>query len=74
MEGRKQVSADDGGRIEWVLRPSGDAPRIRPQRVSSGVGEDFETRRASLIAATVEVLAEGSDRRLGESRPVPTAA
>lgn len=74
MEGREQVSIDGGTRVEWVPGPSGDAQRIGSQRVSSGIGEDFETLRAGLIAATVEVLAEGSDRRLGESRPAPTAA
>ncbi len=68
MKGREELTLDGKTRITWVLRPSYDAPRTRPQRVTAGVGERREALRAKLIAAAVEVFANASNPRLSQTR------
>ncbi len=68
MRGREELTMDGKTRITWVLRPSHDAGRTRPQRATTGTGEQAETLRAKLIAATAELAAEGSNPRLGKTR------
>ncbi len=73
MKGREELTMDGKTRITWVLRPSHDAPRTRSQRVTAGIGEPREALRAKLIAATVELAADGSNPRLGRSRDASAA-
>jgi hypothetical protein len=40
-------------------------------RPSNRTSQDMKALREKLIAATVEVIAEGGDPRLGESRALP---
>ena len=68
MRGREEVTMDGKTRITWVLRPSHDVRRTRLQRATTGTGERVESLRAKLIAATVELAAEGSNPRLGKTR------
>jgi len=72
MRGREELTMDGKPRITWVLGPSQDAPRTRPQRVTAGVGCRRDAVRAKLIAATVEVFASGSHPRLDRTRDAPT--
>lgn len=68
MEGREELTMDGKTRITWVLGPSRDVPRTRPQRVTTGISERPEILRAKLIAATVELAAEASNPRLDRTR------
>ena len=74
MRGREEVTMDGKPRITWVLGPSQDAPRTRPQRVTAGLGGRREALRAKLIAAAVELAADGSHPRLDTTRHVRIAA
>ena len=71
MRGREGLTMDGDTRITWVLRPSQDAPRTRPQPVTVGISERREVLRAKLIAATVELAAEASHPRLDRTRHAP---
>ncbi len=73
MRGREELTMDGKTRITWVLRPSQNTQRTRPQRVTTGVNERREALRAKLIAATVEVFADGSNPRLWQTRDASTA-
>ncbi len=73
MRGREEVTMDGKPRITWVLGPSQDAPRTRPQRLTTGIGARRETLRAKLIAATVEVATDASHPRLDTTRHVRIA-
>ena len=53
---------------------SQDAHRSRPRRGAGVSGEQAGTLRARLIAATVELLAEGSDPRLDKTGYTPVVA
>ncbi len=68
MRGREELTMDGKTRITWVLRPSQNTQRTRPQRLATGIGERREALRAKLIAATVEVFADASSPRLRQSR------
>lgn len=74
MKGSDGVTMDGRTRITWVLRASQEALHTGPQRLIAGVGERRATLRARLIAAVVELAAEGSHPRLCRTRYVPTAA
>jgi len=68
MRGREELTMDGKTRITWVLRPSPNTQRTRPQRVTAGIGERREALRAKLIAATVELAAESSSPSLRRTR------
>jgi hypothetical protein len=68
MKGREALTMDGKTRVTWVLRPSQNTRRTRPQRVPGGIPEHTDALRAKLIAATVEVATEVSNPRLGQSR------
>ncbi len=70
MRGREELTMDGKTRVTWVLRPSQNTQRTRPQRVTTGVGERRDALRAKLIAATVELAANGSNPRLPRTRYV----
>ncbi len=70
MKGREVLTMDGGTQIKWVLEPSHNAHRTRSSCVATGICESTETLRAKLIAATIELAAEGSHPRLIESRHV----
>ncbi len=72
MRGREEVTMDGKPRITWVLRPSHDAPPPRPQRVTAGIGRRRDVLRAKLIAAAVELFADGGHPRLSRTLPAPT--
>ncbi len=74
MRGREELTMDGNTRITWVLRPSREAPRNRPQPATTGIGERREALRAKLLAATVEVAANASNPRLTQSRGMRIAA
>ncbi len=74
MEGREAVTMEGKTRIRWDLGFSNDTQRAGVERVAAGAGDQTEALRARLIAATVEVLAEGNVPRLVETRDIPTAA
>ena len=73
MRGREELTMDGKTRITWVLRPSHEALPTRPQRVTAGISDRHEALRAKLIAATVELAANGSNPRLRQSRDPRTA-
>ncbi len=73
MRGREELTMDGKTRITWVLGPSREALPTRPRRVTAGISDRRETLRAKLIAATVELAAEGSHPRLIESRDASIA-
>jgi len=73
MKGSEELTMDGRTRITWVLRPSHDALRARPQRVTAGISGRREALRPRLIAAAVELAAEGSHPRLMKSRNARTA-
>ena len=73
MRGCEVLTTDDRTRITWVLGPSRDARKAPVRRVGVGIGERAEALRAKLIAATIELAAEGSSPRLRQSRHAPTA-
>ncbi len=64
MEGSSVGIMDGQTQIRWTLGSSHDTQRSRPRRATTGASEQTETLRAKLIAATVEVLAQGSNPRL----------
>jgi hypothetical protein len=77
MEGSEQDTMDGESKIERAVAvgPLHDAQRLRPCYDTTGAGDATEALRSSLIAATVEVLAEGvSNPRLVETRAMRTAA
>jgi len=74
MEGREAVTMEGKTRIKWDLGSSNDAQRTRVERVTAGASDQTEALRVRLIAATVEVLAEGSHPRLGQTRDMRAAA
>jgi len=74
MKGREELTMDGKTRITWVLRASHDAPRTRPQRVTTGINERREALPTKLIAATVELAADASNPRLNKMRHVRIAA
>jgi hypothetical protein len=64
MKGREAVAMHRKTRVTWVLKPSLQTARSRPQRVIADPPEPKEALRARLLAATVELAAEGSNPRL----------
>ncbi len=68
MEGREEITMDGRTRITWVIGPSRNARRTRPQRVTASVNERAEALRDKLIAATVELASVGSHPRLVGTR------
>ena len=73
MRGCEVLTADDRTQVTWVVGPSPDALKAPVHRVGAGIGERADTLRARLIAATVELAAEGSNPRLQQSRHAPIA-
>lgn len=74
MKGQGEVVMDDKTKVRWVLTPSDDARRRRPQPATTGRGERDGSLRPSLVAAAVEFASEGSDHRLSgtlHARPAP---
>ncbi len=67
MEGSRAGIMDGKTQIRWTLGSSHDTQRSRPRRATTGASEQTESLRAKLIAATVEVLAHGSNPRLAET-------
>ncbi len=74
MEGSGVGTRDGTTQITWTVGSSQNTWRSGLRRVAAGAGERTETLRAELIAATVEVLAEGSNPRLSRTRYMRTAA
>ena len=68
MKGREVLTMDDRTQVNWVLGPSRNAHRTRSKCATTGVGDTAEALRAKLIAAAIEVVAEGSNPRLNETR------
>ena len=73
VKGREVLTMDDRTPIKWVLGPSHNAHRTRSKCVTTGINEPAENLRAKLLAATIELAAEGSHLRLIESRHVDIA-
>jgi hypothetical protein len=71
VEGSEQATMDGKTAIERAL---GSPHNARPRWTPANTDEPTETLRARLIAATVEVLAQGSDPRLGRTAHAPVAA
>jgi hypothetical protein len=74
MEGSGVGTMDGATEIRWTLGCSRDTQSRRLRRVAAGSGEQAEALRARLIAATVEVLADGSSPRLDRTRDARAAA
>jgi len=80
MEGSEQGTMDGETQIERAVAVGTfrDAQRLCPRYDGADASEQTEALRAKLIAATVEVLAEGasnpSDPRLVETRVMRIAA
>jgi hypothetical protein len=74
MEGNGVGTMDGETQIRWTVGCSHDTQSRRPRRVAAGSSVQAETLRARLIAATVEVLAEGSHPRLDTTGYTRTAA
>jgi len=74
MEGREEVTMEGQTRIKRGFRPSLEARRTRPQRVSAGASHQTGVLRARLIAASVELVANGSDPRLIKTRDIRETA
>jgi hypothetical protein len=74
MEGSEAGTMDGKTPIKRAFGPSDDKRRSRRRRVASNAGEQTETLRARLIAATVEVLAQGSHPRLDRTAYTRTVA
>jgi len=80
MEGSEEHTMDGESKIERAVAvgPSHDAQRLRPRCERTGAGDATEELRSRLIAATVEVLAQGasdpSNPRLIETRAMRTPA
>ena len=68
MRGCEALTTDDRTRITWVIAPSRDARKAPVHRVDVGVDGEAEALRARLIAATVELAAEGNNPRLTQTR------
>ena len=68
MEGHEANTMDGDTRIKLVLGSSEDGLRSRSRRASAGVGEQDDSLRARLIAASVETIAAGSGPRLVGTR------
>jgi hypothetical protein len=67
MEGSKAGTMDGTTQIRWTLGSSQNARRSGQHGVATGADGRIEALRARLIAATVEVVAEGSHPRLAGS-------
>jgi hypothetical protein len=80
MAGSEQDTMDGESKIERAVAvgPFHDAQRLRRRCERPGAGDGTEALRSRLIAATVEVLAEGagnpSNPRLVETRAMRTPA
>jgi hypothetical protein len=64
VEGSKEGTMDGKTAIERTL---GSSQNARPRWAPANIEEPSETLRTRLIAATVEVLAQGSHPRLGRT-------
>lgn len=64
MKGREAVAMHRKTRVTWVLKPSLQTGRTRPQRMIADLSEPNDALRARLLAATVELAADGSNPRL----------
>jgi hypothetical protein len=71
VEGSEEGTMDGETEIERALGSSQNAPL---RRAPANIEESTETLRARLIAAVVEVLAQGSDPRLARTAHAPVAA
>jgi len=80
MEGSEQGTMDGETQIERALAVGSlhATQRLRPRCERAGASDATEALRSRLIAATVEVLAQGAgnpgDPRLIETRAMRTAA
>ncbi len=74
MEGSEVGTMDGETQIRRTLGSSENSRRSGLNGVSVGAGGQIKTLRTRLIAATVEVLAEGSGPRLGGTGNTRTAA
>jgi hypothetical protein len=74
MEGNGVGTMDGATEIRWTVGCSQYTKSHRSRRVVAGSGVQAEALRARLIAATVEVLAEGSNPRLDKSLYARAAA
>jgi hypothetical protein len=68
MRGSEVLTTEDSTQVTWVLRAPHNAPRTRLQPATAGISDRNESLRAKLIAASVEVAANGSNPRLQQSR------
>ncbi len=71
MKGQGEVTMDGKTPIKRVVGHPPDAHQTGPGRVGAGVCDLAEALRSRLMAATIEVIAAGSDPRLSESRYTP---
>jgi len=71
VEGHEEVTMDGKTPSKRPLGHPREAQQAGPERVAAGVCDQAETLRRRLIAATIEVIAAGSDPRLSESRYSP---
>jgi hypothetical protein len=67
MEGSEVGTMDGTTQIRWTLGSSQNTQCVGMNRMVAGAGGQAETLRDKLIAATVEIVAMGSNPRLAGS-------